>query len=290
MDSMRSLGTSLPGSPSKGRQDNPPEHLLQAFRSAALSVTTLYKTAASEQAHARQAGYQDALDDLLGFLDRGELGFGDGEGWKVRQWATERLEGGETGGTTHGPGESEDEKVDNAPRARSSSPAVPKKDSQANQRSATPSSARPTSPARTTSAPPSGPSQQESEPQTSNQRSGPFTFRSNVEYPQQQDADMDASMHEGPGSASHGSENQTSTQTPTSSTPSVRLEVVPRSSRNKRGNLGRLASRSSNQITSNLASKSGMKRRLPFEEFFDIRDLGNGKDNHPGAPKRGRYS
>src|SRR5271170_1460944 len=94
MDSMRSLNTSLPGtSPSKQHGTEPPEQLLSAFKAAALSVTKLYKTAAVDQAKARSEGYQDALDELLAFLDKEHIGLSDGEGWRIRRWATERLDG-----------------------------------------------------------------------------------------------------------------------------------------------------------------------------------------------------
>ena len=88
---MRSLNTSLPAAPS-GRQP-PPEQLLQAFKTAALSVTNLYKAAVTDQSNSRAAGYQDALDDLMKFLDQGNLGLQDGEGWRVRQWVSERFDG-----------------------------------------------------------------------------------------------------------------------------------------------------------------------------------------------------
>jgi len=88
MDSLSSLNTSLPRS-FPARQPNPDLH--QAFKAAALSVAQLYKTAAADENSARSNGYQDALEDLLSFLDQQNLGLGDGEGWRVRQWATEKL-------------------------------------------------------------------------------------------------------------------------------------------------------------------------------------------------------
>jgi len=93
---MRSLNTSLPRTtPPKQQTPNPPEQLLQAFKDAALSVTKLYKTAAADQTKLRTEGYQDALDDLLIYLDKEDIGLSDGEGWKIRQWATARLDGRE---------------------------------------------------------------------------------------------------------------------------------------------------------------------------------------------------
>lgn len=80
---MRSLNKSLPSS-----KTTPPEQLLHAFKQAALSVTNLYKAAANNEESARAAGYQDAIEDLLLFLDRENLGLQDGEGWRIRRWAT----------------------------------------------------------------------------------------------------------------------------------------------------------------------------------------------------------
>src|SRR6266516_2027032 len=127
MDSMRSLNTSLPASSPPKPNFGPPEQLLQAFKSAALSVTNLYKTASADQNRARAEGYQDALDDLLLFLDKEHLGLGDGEGWRVRQWATERLDGREPPMQTN---DSDDERGQRDARARSDSPVQRRKPSQ----------------------------------------------------------------------------------------------------------------------------------------------------------------
>lgn len=75
--------------------DASPEHLLDVFRTAALSVTKLYKSSITAQKKARAEGYQDCLDDLLQFLDKEHLGLNDGEGWKIRAWANERLDNGD---------------------------------------------------------------------------------------------------------------------------------------------------------------------------------------------------
>lgn len=121
MDSMRSLNTSLPQS----KRNQPSSDLLQAFKAAALSVTQLYKTAASEDvtaSEARNAGYQDALDHLLTFLDQNNLGLGDGEGWQVRRWATQRLATSQA--ETDAPMDTDDDK-----RTRSMSPVLQHKPS-----------------------------------------------------------------------------------------------------------------------------------------------------------------
>lgn len=111
MDSMRSLNTSLP----KTRRQ-PEAH--QAFRTAALNVTNLYKSALADIDNARADGYQEALDDLLAFLDKENMGVGGGDGWRIRQWATERLDGSlpKQSGS-----DSEEEYLEDR-RARSSSP------------------------------------------------------------------------------------------------------------------------------------------------------------------------
>lgn len=94
MDSMRNLRGSLPRSASNSRQTAPPADLLQTFKQAALSVTNLYRRAADEMEIERAAGYQDAVYELLSFLDREHIGLGDGEGWRIRQWATEKQQQG----------------------------------------------------------------------------------------------------------------------------------------------------------------------------------------------------
>jgi hypothetical protein len=116
MDSMRSLNTSLPAAYSS--RQAPPVQLLQAFQDAARSVTNLYKSAVTDQNNSRAAGYQDALDDLMKFLDQENLGLQDGEGWRVRQWVSERFDGT----ANHPPTEAEEERSDIEPRAQSAPP------------------------------------------------------------------------------------------------------------------------------------------------------------------------
>ncbi|CBX91696.1 hypothetical protein IAQ61_010993 [Plenodomus lingam] len=113
MDSMRSLNTSLP----KTRRQ-PDVH--QSFRTAALNVTNLYKSALADIDNARNDGYQEALDELLAFLDRENMGMGDGEGWRIRQWATERLDGSQPKQSSS---DSDEDYLDER-RARSSSPVL----------------------------------------------------------------------------------------------------------------------------------------------------------------------
>ena len=272
MDSMRSLNTSLP----RPSNNQPPEQLLQAFRTAALSVTNLYKTAVTDQGSARQAGYQEALDDLLVFLDKENLGLGDGEGWKVRQWATERLDGT---GATHTAGSDEDEDRGEAQNPeRGSSPIAQRKATpeaaQTRQPSRSASPAR-TEPIRTESAPPTSSSAPPSNPEVFN-RSSDFTFRAGPTYPEEvemQSSDSSPSLPEAQPA-----------QSTTASTPAVRLEVHPRPARrhNTRQN--------PRSTTRELGPGAGSKRRLHFpDDFFDFANLGNGKDTFGGGGKRGRY-
>lgn len=107
MDSMRNLNRTLP----KTQQQD----IHQAFRTAALTVTTLYRSAIADLDKARAEGYQEAMEELLGFLDRENLGVGDGEGWRVRQWATERYQ-------AHA--ETSDDDTDDKRTGRSSSPVL----------------------------------------------------------------------------------------------------------------------------------------------------------------------
>lgn len=112
MDSMRSLNKSLP------KTKRPPD-VHQSFKNAALQLTNLYKSALADVDSARNDGYQEALDDLLSFLDKGNLGVGDGEGWQVRQWATERFDG-----SRHAHSDEDEENDMDDKRARSCSPVM----------------------------------------------------------------------------------------------------------------------------------------------------------------------
>lgn len=281
MDSMRSLNTSLPTSSPKARSVQPPEQLLQAFKTAALSVTNLYKTAASDQARARQSGYQDALDDLLAFLDKRNLGLGDGEGWRVRQWATERLDGSPS---AHVGSDSDDERVETEKRARSTSPVIQRKSSRdlLQNRQAT----RSVSPVRTESAPPAPPTTI-LQPSGVLPRPETFTFRSSHPYPHDVDMQVpDASV------SNTASQTEIQQQVPVNvSTPSVRVDVVPRGSRtpHRHGHSTRHNTRSSTS-TRGLGSGAGSKRRIPFGDFFDLGSLGDGKDGFGGGGKRGRFT
>ena len=279
MDSMRSLNSSLPRSSSTKRSNPPPEQLIQSFKTAALSVTNLYKTAAADQARARDAGYQHALDDLLVFLDKENLGLDDGEGWKVRQWATERLDGSPL---AHTGSDSEDERVETTKRARSSSPTVQRSTALEAENLRQPS--RSTSPVRTTSTsmPPPPAATQTSSPIQAPQ---PFLFRSAIPYPQ--DVDMQISESTSNNTSPSAQEPQSQTQIP-SSGPAVRLEVVPRGSRTPHRGTRHTTRPAAG--TRSLGAGAGSKRRITFGDYFDLGNLGDGKDGMGGGGKRSRFT
>ncbi|KAL8833320.1 MAG: hypothetical protein Q9170_004345 [Blastenia crenularia] len=285
MDSMRSLNTSLPRSP-KRSSTHPSEELLQAFKTAALSVTNLYKTAATDEPRARQAGYQEALDDLLAFLDKESLGLGDGEGWKVRRWATERLDGNTVGLAGS---ESDDERAETEKRARSSSPVVQEKSNHETLR--TRQLVGSTSPVRVTSAPPmppptSVPSMPSSTPEV-------FSFRSSHPYPQDMDLMSSDSSTTSVPQSDMPSITSISTSTPTPA--AVRLEVVPRGSRTPHRNSSHPMRHNTRTMAAmgkkSLGSGAGSKRRFDFNDYFELGDLGDGRDGTGGGGgKKGRLS
>jgi len=267
---MRSLNTSLPRPPRRRRSNPPPEQLIQTFKAAALSVTNLYKTAAADQARAREAGYQDALDDVLAFLDKENLGLDDGEGWKVRQWATERLDGSPL---AHTASDSDEDRGDQVTRARSSSPATQRTTTQ--EVGLPRQASRSASPIRAASAPMAPPPPTE---RRNNISPGPeiFAFRSAHPYPHDIDMQSDTTPQ---------SELQFPGQIPPSG-PAVRVEVVSRGSRTPRG------SRHSNRAgasTRSLGTGAGSKRGFRFGDYeFDIGPA-DGRDGSGGGGKRGRF-
>ncbi|MCJ1397209.1 hypothetical protein MMC11_000401 [Xylographa trunciseda] len=273
MDSMRSLNKSLPPSSPKSRAVPPPESLLQAFRTAALSVTNLYKTAAVDQKEARQTGYQDALDDLLAFLDKENLGLGDGEGWRVRQWATERLDGTPP---AHASSDSDEDRAEIVKRTGSSSPVLQQKSIPDLAQRRSPS--RSSSPARPEDAsfpPPPLPIPSHTIVQ---HQADVFTFRSVHQLPQ--DTDMQS------GEAAQNSNVQID------STSAVRVEFTPRGPRSalRHSSLPNRHNTRSSTSSRPLGSGAGSKRRVTFGDFFDISNLGDGKDSGGSAGKRSRLN
>ncbi|KAI0407630.1 hypothetical protein F4802DRAFT_552723 [Xylaria palmicola] len=254
MDAMRGC------SPKAGLGADSPEQLLDAFKAAALSVTKLYKTSAAAQTKSRSDGYQDCLDDLLVFLDKRNIGLGDGEGWQIRKWATERLDGRDSG-----PQVSDDE--EEADKAETvSSPELPRS-STASQPSA----------ARTDSAPQTLHPPVVIEPTTNPVVEEPqmitvptqenFTFQSSHPYPQESYlniANLDLS--------DSTRANDNSIQGPSAR---VRRDKRYPRPRNTTAHLGRGA---------------GQKRSINFAELFDVGSLNIGKDAFGRDGKRARHT
>lgn len=280
MDSMRHLSTSLPRT---HRRNDAPE-LLADFKAAALSVTNLYKTAAASQTKAREAGYQDALEDLLAFLDHENLGLMDGEGWRVRQWATERWVDDARladGQQRHGSDEETEEEAHGQQHARaesrSSSPEMQRKAPCGQHISSEADEPMPET--RRTAA--SEPPQMQTQPPATDV----FTFRSNQAYPTNHDREggMELDAVSMPSST-------------TESTP-ANVRLVPRQpgrskNHSRRGN----NTAPTTTLNFNLGAGAGSKRKMPYAEFFDVSGSNfdrsqDGKDGGSGgrSGKRGRH-
>lgn len=262
MDSMRSLNTSLPSSTPRPQ---PPEQLLQQFKAAALSVTNLYKNAVCEQASAKQAGYQEAVEDLLHFLDRENLGLGDGEGWKVRQWATERCDG------TASQSNDEDDRAESDNRDRSATPTTARKEASEPTARQPPTSA----PAPTSKPDPTALPTQPTEPSPLT-TPAIFTFSAGPTYPQELDMDV---------------QSPDNSSAPTQDGAPVSVSVMPRNPRphHRHNNHGRQNGRPAARES---PATVGSKRKFTFPDFFDLSGLNNGRDTFGGGGggKRGRFT
>ncbi|KAI0179303.1 hypothetical protein GGR52DRAFT_570189 [Hypoxylon sp. FL1284] len=242
MDASR--GTSPPkASPGTG----PHDQLIDAFKAAALSVTKLYKNSAAATTRARTEGYQDCLEDLLGFLDKSNIGLSDGEGWQIRKWATERLDGRESQ-----PVESEDEVEKPEP---ASSPEIHH------------SVAQPSASTHIQHAPPPTPARQPEPPAAGEQISSvptqeTFTFRSTYpiypqdSYPNLEKLDLSDSIRLND-NASQGS----------GTVPIAHPTKSRGSRRNQRP-----------RPTSQLGKGAGTKRAINLAELFDVGGVTFGKD------------
>jgi len=269
MDSMRSLNTSLPRtSPPKQQAPNPPEQLLQAFKDAALSVTKLYKTAATDQTKLRAEGYQDALDDLLIYLDKEDIGLSDGEGWKVRQWATARLDGRE-------PITESDDEME---KDRASSPVLQRKPSVTSMPTRNSSPVRPESAAPIREVP--EPILEEPTPIHSLPvlpPSSTFSFRSAHPYP------LDSEMADD----NQAVVDATLVSAATAS-PSITISRSSRGGSRQANRANRHGTRSTTGSRNGSGGGAGQKRKINFGDFFDIGDLS--KDGFGGGGKRSRFA
>ncbi|KAF2774044.1 hypothetical protein EJ03DRAFT_323392 [Teratosphaeria nubilosa] len=272
MDSMRQLSTSLPR-----RRNEQPQELMADFKAAALSVTNLYRSAADAAAKARAAGYQDALEDLITFLDKENLGLMDGEGWRVRQWATQNLSDDGTDSTRQQASEDEQEeghREEDVVDTRSSSPEIVRKPALPTSSSElTDDTSR-----RVVSETPMQPAPEPAAAINSAPSMTDFIFRSNQTMPSNHDRE--------------GGMDIDGSTTP-ANTDNVR--VVARPTRNKHSSHNRQR-QESRTVNLNLGSGAGSKRKIPYPDFFDIDGIdfggndGSKRDGNGGrGGKRGRH-
>ncbi|KAF2155823.1 hypothetical protein K461DRAFT_265315 [Myriangium duriaei CBS 260.36] len=282
MDSMRSLNRSLPRtSPQRRTQQQqiqpPPEDLLTAFKAAALSVTTLYKSAKSLQIPARAAGYQEALEDLLNFLDKENLGLGDGEGWRVRQWATERLDGNAT--VQHESDEEEEEHVDaEDDKLEDNNHTVPTEPRQPAHTEDLSSSGELPSKENTSTTTQQPEARQTPPPPPGSQTA--FTFRSPHTLPTNHDRDtnMDGVANDSRQTDTHNTTHQ-----------SAKQEASPRHVRTRQPRLPN--HRSNNSLRNSLGAGAGSKRRFPLGDFFDLSGINfDSKDGGDRGGKRNKHN
>ena len=234
---------------------------MRAFKAAALSVTQLYKTAAAEEEVARDAhdaGYTEALDDLLALLDDRNLGLGDGEGWQVREWATQRHQSMNNAAPS---ADKEPTPMDEEDKGtRSVSPILQTKPVPQYQNSSVQTDPEPQHvEAQAIQDPPREPTSPKEV----------FQFRSPMSLPVEQDIDMTTKLQPSP--------------------PSVRVELHPRGakgtphrSRHHSGPGDRIPSIS----LGTLGAGAGTRRKLPLHEFFDVSGVGAIKDIHPSSKRQ----
>jgi hypothetical protein len=284
MDSMRSLKGSLPSTSAGRRQSEQPgggNQLYPAFQQAAVALTTLFKKAHENNTRAEEDGYQTAILDLLSFMDQENLGLQDGEGWRVREWATAKVHPDSRQGSAN---QESDEEPDEEKRARSSSPAMETNVSSTNPQETTSTTTTldktdRQSP-RAESAPPiaSTLSKTASTPTShdSSRRIGlhapsaEFTFHSAQQLPA---LDMEV-------------ETTTPGHSPNlqSGLPTFQVNFAP--TRPSRGTPRH--SRQTRQSTTALGPGAGSKRSLPFSGYFDFGDFGGGGGG--GGGKRSKPS
>lgn len=247
---MRSLNTSLP----KTRRQ-PDVH--QSFRTAALNVTNLYKSALADLDKARADGYQEALEDLLAFLDKENIGVANGDAWRIRQWTTERLDGSLR--NKQSGSESEEDDLDDK-RARSSSPVMERnmEDTRTHDPLVEPVH-------RSDSAPP------------------PLQMEASTTAP-----DMAPLHHVFQFSSPQAFPSGTNTDT-TSDFNAAARRAFPTPRRTNNRSSTRNLQRSAAQNLFQLGNGAGQKRRL-MQDFFNVDGFNDRRDGSSGGSKRGRMT
>ncbi|KAH7392168.1 hypothetical protein DE146DRAFT_132821 [Phaeosphaeria sp. MPI-PUGE-AT-0046c] len=251
MDSMRSLNKSLPKT-----KRQPDVH--QSFRTAALNVTNLYKSALADLERARSDGYQEALEELMAFMDKENIGTGMGEGWRIRQWASERVEGAlpKQAGS-----DSEDDELDDK-RARSSSPIM--------EHGIVPDDTRSQPVVETGHRCDSAPPPVQTEATTV-------------------DGDMSSMNHVFQFSAPQSLPSNTANDSAVSDFAAAARRAFPNPRRNSNRPSSRNLQRSAAQNLLQLGNGAGQKRRI-MHDFFNVDGFNDRRDGSSGGPKRGRMT
>lgn len=261
-----------------------PEQLLDVFRTAALSVTKLYKSSITAQAKARSEGYQDCLDELLQFLDRENLGLGDGEGWKIRSWANERLDARD-GSPQILESDDDAEKPDPMPspavRRSTSATSIPQATTTTTQQQQSPpepSILRADTPIQAETSTPLVEEISVDEPEIIVPTRDTFDFRSSHQYPQDAQNQLNIANLRLSDNRSH--------DTPASH--SITSISTPRSGRQMR-HLAGSGGRSGPRMPNHLGRSGSSKRKVKFEEFFDLGNLAQSKDSFGGSAAKRRH-
>lgn len=200
----------------------------------------------------------------------------DGEGWRVRQWATERLtEDGviaKAAGSDDGEETAQEDQRSTSPALQKRQPSVPLSSSEITE-DTSPRRTAMSEPPQTPLAPPS--IQTYAVPSVDD-----FTFRSSYSYPSNhnRDTNQQPSMDIDPAT--------TSSSTPASAE-SVR--IISRPVRSRHTNHNRQRGTGTSTLNLNLGAGAGNKRKLPYSDFFDISGFTgfDGRDGKEGGGSRG---
>jgi len=189
---------------SKSAQYDSPEQLLDVFKSAALSVTKLYKSSVAAETRARAEGYQDCLDDFLVLLEKERQFLGENSRSRLLRWINDRRSGREASPAVAESDEDESDK--SAPVPTSTSTATP---------SITPVPSAPAPTTASATAPADVAPQDMREPEFIVPSRDSFTFQSDHQYPDIELLDLSDSRAHNNASNNHGSRTRRNGRTGT---------------------------------------------------------------------------
>ncbi|KAI6782039.1 uncharacterized protein J7T54_003458 [Emericellopsis cladophorae] len=189
---------------SKSAHYESPEQLLDVFKSAALSVTKLYKSSVAAETRARAEGYQDCLDDLLALLEKDSQLLEGNSRSRLHRWIADRRTGREASPAVAESDEDESDK--SAPVPTSTSTAAP---------STTPALSAPAPATAPATAPADVAPQDIREPEFIVPSQDSFTFQSDHQYPDIELLDLSDNRAHNNASNNHGSRTRRSGRTGT---------------------------------------------------------------------------